>query len=149
MINMTQQAFELVEELFKDRTDKGGHDYVQHLVRVSSGMKPKVKKTIALLHDVIEDTDTTLDDLMEMGYLPEVCEGVDIISRREGESYTDYIQRIINSGNVYVMEIKLADLEDNMNLDRIPHYTQKDVDRVNNRYKPAHKLVSEALRKLK
>lgn len=148
MINMTEQAFELVEELFNNKTDKGGHPYINHLLRVSSNVKGKKTKTVALLHDIIEDTDITKEDLIEMGFLEEIVEAVDILSRREKETYNDFILRIISSNNPLAIRVKIADLEDNMDLTRISNATQKDIDRVNKRYKPAYNSLILAAKKL-
>lgn len=143
MINMTEQAFELVEELFSNKVDKGGHPYIQHLLRVSSNVKGKTAKTVALLHDVIEDTNTTKEDLIKMGFLEEVVEAVDILSRKENETYNEFILRIISSNNPLAIRVKIADLEDNMDLSRISNATQKDIDRVNKRYKPAYESLTK------
>lgn len=148
MINMTEQAFELVEELFENKVDKGGHPYIQHLLRVSSNVKGKIAKTVALLHDVIEDTDITKEDLIEMGFLEEVVEAVDILSRKENETYNEFIARIISSNNPVAVSVKIADLEDNMDLSRIPNTTQKDIDRVHKRYKPAYEALNKIAKNL-
>lgn len=146
MINMTEQAFELVEELFENKTDKGGHPYIQHLLRVSSNVKGKIAKTVALLHDIIEDTDITKEDLIEMGFLHEVVDAVDILSRKENETYNEFILRIAASANPLAINVKIADLEDNMDLNRISNATQRDIDRVNKRYKPAYKLLTQTIK---
>lgn len=148
MGNMTEQAFELVENLFEGKVDKGGSPYINHLIRVSSMVKGKIEKTVALLHDIIEDTDTTTDDLIKMGFLPEVVTAVDTLTRKESESYKDFIERINFSKNKTAISVKLADLEDNMNLSRISEPTQKDIDRVKKRYEPAYELLSTTLKSL-
>lgn len=148
MRSMTEQAFELVEILFKDKVDKGGAPYINHLLRVSSMVKGKIEKTVALLHDVIEDTDTTVNDLIEMGFSSEAVAAVEILTRKDDETYTDFIERIKFSGNKIAISVKLADLEDNMNLSRISEPTQKDINRVEKRYKPAYELLSTTLKSL-
>ena len=148
MSNMTEQAFELAEELFKDKTDKGGHPYINHLLRVSSKVKGKTAKTVALLHDVIEDTNTTKEDLIKMGFSEEVVGAVYILSRQENETYNEFILRIIESNNPIAINVKIADLEDNMDLSRISDVTQKDIDRVNKRYKPAYQSLIEISKNL-
>lgn len=148
MINITEQAFELVEQLFEGKVDKGGAPYINHLTRVSSAVKSKTEKTVALLHDVIEDTDTTRKDLIEMGFPIEVVEAVEILSRKKDETYNDFIERIKFSKNKIAITVKLADLEDNMDLSRISNPTQKDINRVKKRYEPSHKLLSITLESL-
>lgn len=148
MINMTEQAFELVEDIFQNETDKGGHPYINHLIRVSAKMKNKTDKTIALLHDVIEDTSITADDLIKMGYPSEVVDAVCILSRKKDETYSDFIDRIATSNNVSAIKVKLADLDDNMDLSRISKPQEKDLNRVRNRYKPAYNKLTNVLKDL-
>ena len=146
---MVQEAFELVEDIFKDKTDKGGHPYINHLIRVSSKMQDKSKKTIALLHDIIEDTDITKEDLIKKGFPTTIANAVYILSRQEGESYSNFINRIAESNNMSAIEVKLADLEDNMDINRISNPTEKDHDRVKKRYKPSYEKLQNTLKDIK
>ena len=145
---MTEKAFELVEDIFKDKLDKGGHPYINHLIRVSSKMKNESDKTIALLHDAIEDADITKDELEEIGFPSYIAETVHIVSRKETETYSEFIDRIIDSNNVSAVKVKIADLEDNMDLSRISNPSQKDFDRIKKRYKPAYTKLKNKLKQM-
>lgn len=148
MSSIKEKAFELVEELFKDTVDKGGNAYINHLTRVASNLKGDKDKTIALLHDVIEDTDLTKDDLIGIGFSKEIVDAVVILSRKDNETYAEFINRIADSKNSSAIKVKLADLEDNMELNRISKPTSEDIKRVEKRYKPAHAMLTEVLNNL-
>jgi hypothetical protein len=76
-------------------------------------MGTEAEQTIAILHDVIEDSDMTLEDLEKEGFPPQVMKALDAITRRKDEDYELYIERV--AGNYLARKIKLVDLEDNMN----------------------------------
>lgn len=146
--NLSILAFELVEILFKNKIDKGGHSYIGHLTRVASSSSDDIDKAIRLLHDVIEDTDYTAIDLINYGFPTEVVTAVEIVSRKNSETYKEFIDRICDSNNTRAIRTKIADLNDNMDLSRIPNPTQRDYDRVLKRYMPAHKQLTQKLQKL-
>jgi (p)ppGpp synthase/HD superfamily hydrolase len=98
--------------------DKSGRPYYLHPLRVAMRLihcTPE-ERHAALLHDVVEDTPLTLDDLRALGYSDEVIELVDILTRRmpEGESHRQYLERIVASRNPKALRVKLADVLDNM-----------------------------------
>lgn len=94
------------------QTDKQGEPYIAHVVRVAAAMPAgdPTLRSIAWLHDVVEDTPITLKDLTSFG--PEIVDAIDAISRREGEEYYDYIKRC--GGNPLARLVKIADLQDNL-----------------------------------
>jgi (p)ppGpp synthase/HD superfamily hydrolase len=82
----------------------------------------------AVLHDVVEDTSLTLDDLRKEGFPREVLEAVESLSKNEKESYDEYVERV--SRNPVAVKVKLADLEDNMRITRMNKFTEKDTVRL-------------------
>jgi (p)ppGpp synthase/HD superfamily hydrolase len=86
------------------------------------------EKTIGVLHDLLEDTDYTAADLEEMGYSDEIVQALVCLAKREGESYDQFIERV--ETNPMARKVKMADLKDNMNLERIPSPTRKDLQRL-------------------
>ena len=88
------------------QVDKGGAPYIIHPLRVMCAMQTETEQIVAVLHDVVEDTDVTLDDLRRMGYSEEIVEAVDHLSRRDGESYEAFIQRI--KPHPLAVRVKLA-----------------------------------------
>jgi hypothetical protein len=91
-------------------------------------------KAAALLHDVLEDTDATAEDLLADGIPADVVQAVQLLTKAEGEAYADFILRLRD--NDLARRVKIADLEDNLNLDRLPVIGQADLERCE-KYKAA------------
>ena len=124
---MLKKAEETARKAHRGQVDKGGQPYILHPLRVAAGCEGTEEKIVALLHDVIEDTALTEEDLRTAGFSERVLQAVACLTHREGESYGAYIERICQ--NPLAARVKLADLSDNMNLARIPHPTEKDIAR--------------------
>ena len=109
--NTIVECLRFVEEVHHGQYDKLGVPYVLHPVAVAEQMTTEKEILVALLHDVVEDTSVTLDDLRDRGYSDEVVAAVDILTRRSGEPYSTYIERV--STNELARRVKLADLRHN------------------------------------
>lgn len=120
--------------------DAGGVPYVQHPMRVMEiAGGDEERKMIALLHDVVEDTDYTLEDLKEMGYSDRVVAGVDAVTKRKGkETYQEYLDRV--AANEDARAVKKADLTHNSDLCRLPKITSYVLKRAE-KYKSALKFL--------
>lgn len=123
-----QRAIEIAVEAHKDQVQKSGLPYVLHPLALMGAVSAIDAKIAAVLHDVVEDTAWTLDDLRAEGFSPEVLAAIDCLTHRDGETYDDYIERVAD--NELARAVKLADLKDNMNFRRIPELQQKDLDRL-------------------
>ena len=122
------KALQIAVRAHKGQKDKAGHDYILHPIRVSERCDDPRAKIVALLHDTIEDTDVTADYLREEGFTEEIVEAVLAMTRREGEEYDDYVRRAAQ--NELGRMVKRADLEDNMDIRRLPELTDHDVERL-------------------
>ena len=142
------KSLEIVTRLFDDKVDKGGLPYSIHLLKVYSGVSDYMEKVCALLHDVVEDTDVTFDDLKEFGYPDEVIDILTLLTKPKGADYQAYIDNIVYSNNVHAMNIKLSDLRHNMDLNRLKNPTVNDYERVNKRYAPAYEKIQNKLNEL-
>ena len=89
-----------------------GEPYILHPLRVMLRMVSAAERVVALLHDVVEDTPTTLTDLRRFGYSEAVVAAIDRLTRRDGEPYEAYIERL--AGDPLARRVKLADLADNL-----------------------------------
>lgn len=116
------------------QVDKAGQPYIRHPLRVMARMNDTISKAVAVLHDVIEDCGITAQDLVEAGLPEEVVSRVEILSRREGESYMQFIDRI--APDPVARKVKMEDLKDNMDLSRLPQVSDSDVKR-NAKYQKA------------
>lgn len=120
--------------------DKSGREYIMHPIRVAERCKDPRAKIVALLHDTIEDTDVTPDYLYSQGFPDEIIEGVLSVTKREGESYEDFVRRA--ALNPLGREVKRADLEDNMDIRRLETISDDDVNRLRKYLKAWHYLNS-------
>ena len=111
-------TIEIMRQAHEGQIDKSGRPYYLHPLRVAMrlGHCTAAERHAALLHDVVEDTLVTLDQLRDMGYSKEILDLVNLLTRRkpEGESHNEYMERIIESRNVQALRVKLADVYDNM-----------------------------------
>ncbi len=112
------------------QVDKGGQPYIEHPKAVASFVKTEDEKTVAWLHDVVEDTHITLGDLKSVGFPIYIVNAVDAITHRKGEDRQVYLDRVAN--NPIATQVKLADLKHNSDLTRIKNrpLEQKDYDRM-------------------
>lgn len=146
-------SMKLIEKYHKDDVDKGGHPYIGHLTRVSNGCKTYESSIAGLLHDIIEDTPCTENILLESGIPQYIIDIVLLVSRKDEESYEEFIDRLISSGNKHAMELKCSDLKDNCDLSRLKGLSdeviKKGEKRVKNRYIPSLLKIEKALMSLK
>lgn len=125
------------------QTDKAGKPYINHPAHVASLVSSDEEKAVAWLHDVVEDTDTTLDNLRGAGLSEDVVQAVDAMTHREGEDYlTVYIPRI--ACNSLARSVKLADLSHNMDVSRLPQVTTADLERVE-KYQKAREILRRSV----
>lgn len=130
MDKMVRKALKFANFKHKGQFDKAGIEYILHPLEVSMSeyITNDTQRAIALLHDTLEDTDTTYQELLDEFGL-EIAEGVYILSHRDDENYDDYINRIKYSYNSNVIRVKIADLEHNSDLSRLKNVTEKDFKR--------------------
>lgn len=123
-----EDAILMATEAHRDQKDKAGAPYILHPLAIMMRMESETEMIVALLHDVIEDTGVMESDLEEFGFSEEVIEAVNCLTRREGEPYREYIDRI--KQNPLAVKVKLADLENNMDIKRIKDPSEKDFSRI-------------------
>lgn len=111
------QALALVVRHFTGITDKDGEPYVMHCLRVMMGAGDGVdERLVALMHDLVEDTPVTLDDLRKHGFSEAVVEAVGLVTHQEHDTYAEYVVRL--KSNPLALRAKMADLRDNASLNR-------------------------------
>jgi len=132
---MLGQAIALAAKTHEGQVDKGGFAYILHPLRVMNGLNSTDKElcAIAVLHDVVEDSDITLEDLTRMGFPARVVAGVDSVSKRLGESYEDFIRRC--ACNLDGRLVKIQDLRDNSDITRLKGINKRDIDRMEKYHK--------------
>ncbi len=133
-----EDAIQLALDAHRGHKDRAGRPYILHPLRVMLRMDDDDARLVAILHDVIEDSAYNLSDLRHAGYPSRVLDAVDALTKRAGEAYEDYIERVIL--NPLARRVKVADLEDNMDVWRIRNFTQDDFERLE-RYRRAWSRV--------
>ncbi len=114
---MTKKALKLCFEAHKDQVDKGGMPYVFHPFHLAEQMEDELTVTVALLHDVVEDSAYTLRDLRDMGFPAEVTEAIRLLTHEKGVPYMEYVAKI--KENKTAVKVKLADLAHNSDQTRL------------------------------
>lgn len=135
---MLSKAINIATDAHRGQKDKAGEPYILHPLRVMLKMKDDGSRIVAVLHDVVEDTWVTLDLLQREGFNQDIIDAIDCITRRENEKYFDFIQRC--KYNNIAKFVKLADLEDNSDINRIKNPSEKDYKRTQ-KYKDAINIL--------
>lgn len=125
--SQSEKAYEIAKKAHLGQIDKAGEDYIKHPEKVASFVNSDEEKAVAYLHDVIEDTELTLEDLREYGFSEEVLKAVDVITKKKGQDYQTYLNSV--KENKLARVVKLADLRHNSDLTRLINITEKDIER--------------------
>jgi len=124
---LLEQALFLALKVHRGQTDKGGAPYILHPLRVMLSLDEPEEMIAAALHDTLEDGGLSLEELRHRGFPDEVVRALDALTRRPGESYSEYLGRVRE--NPTAVRVKVADLRDNLDESRIPNPTDRDRER--------------------
>jgi (p)ppGpp synthase/HD superfamily hydrolase len=136
-----ERAIAIAAEAHLGQVDKAGAPYILHPLRVMLRVQMPAERIAAVLHDVVEDTAWTLEELAAEGFEPEVLAAVDALTRREGESYEAFVARA--GADPVARVVKLADLAENMDLERIASPTAADIARLDRYRRAVAQLTGE------
>ena len=136
-----QRALEIAVESHKNQKQKDGTPYALHPIRLSMSLESEEQKIVALLHDVVEDTDWTFEDLVREGFSESVIEALRLLTHTDGSLYEDYVERL--ASNSLAKAVKKADLADNMDFKRIPEPTERDFARLQKYLRAWRRLLDE------
>ncbi len=138
---LINKAIETAAKAHDGQLDKSGKPYIFHPLRVmlNAGGDERVQCT-AVLHDVLEDTDITVDELAAEGFDAEIIEALILLTRTPDDDYMEYVKRL--KPNPIAKAVKLADLTDNMDMSRIKEPSERDYKRLE-KYKKAKRLLEE------
>ena len=138
---LTRKAIKLAFKAHEGQLDRAGLPYILHPLHVAEQMKDEDTCVIALLHDVIEDTDVTLEDLREYGFTEVQVAGVESMTREDDEDYFEYIRDV--KKNPLAVKVKLEDLKHNSDGARMIGGTDRDRQRLDKYKKAMEILLSE------
>lgn len=136
---MYEKVLTLVTEKHRNQRDKAGMPYMGHLARVAEKCVGEEEKMVALMHDLVEDTDVDEAFLRSYGIPEDLVDAVISLTKREGEDYMDFIDRVSNDS--LAREVKIADLEDNMDITRLYDLKEEDLRRLQ-KYHKAWRLLN-------
>lgn len=137
---MTKKALALCFDAHKEQLDKSGLPYVFHPFHLAEQMQTEETTIVALLHDVVEDSDYTLQDLEKAGFSKAVVDAVALMTHADGVKYMDYVRAI--KENPIARAVKLADLRHNSDLSRMDQVDEAVLER-RNKYLDAIALLEE------
>lgn len=136
-----ERAIEIALLAHKGQKDKSGVEYILHPLRVMERGKTEVEKICGVLHDVVEDSDWTIEDLINEGFSEEVISVIKCLTKEtENENYDEFIERVAK--DPIAVKVKLNDLLDNMDITRLNELSEQDLRRLN-KYLKAYKKLNE------
>tara|TARA_B100000989_G_C19407904_1_gene412948 strand:- start:463 stop:885 length:423 start_codon:yes stop_codon:yes gene_type:complete len=134
-----ERAIQIAVEAHAGAKDKGGKPYILHPINVMMRLETEEEQIVAILHDVVEDTDWTFEALSEEGFPRNIIEALRTITKHsQDEDYEEFIKRSLN--NEIGRKVKIADLKENLDITRIGELEKKDVKRIN-KYKRALEVL--------
>lgn len=134
-----ERALQIAVQAHAGQKDKSGAAYIFHPLRVMARCTAPDAKIVALLHDVVEDTAVTFEQLEAEGFSPAVLTALRLVTHNDSTPYDEYVDRTMT--NPIALEVKLADLEDNCDIRRLPEVDDKAVERLR-RYLAAWQRLS-------
>lgn len=138
-MTMLEKAIAIAVEAHEGQVQKDGSPYILHPLHLMLQMPTETEQIVAVLHDVVEDTEWTLTDLQAEGFSDEVLVAVSLLTRQMGMSYEDFIEEI--RPNPIARAVKLADIAHNMDIRRLPHISNRAIDRLI-QYRAAYERLS-------
>lgn len=134
-----QKVLEFAIEKHKGQVDKLGNPYIFHPIGVALQMQTKEEKIVALLHDVLEDTDTSIEELKELGLSDKIIKSLQLLTRDKNVTYMEYIEKL--SCDELAKSVKIQDLKNNMDMSR--GFSEETIKLKETRYKKAYKYLTE------
>ena len=137
---LTKKAMKIAFEAHKNQTDKNGIPYIYHPIHLAEQMADEKTICVALLRDVVEDTDITFEQLLSEGFPDDIIEALKLLTHDDSIQYMDYVKEI--KSNPIAAAVKLADLKHNSDLTRLDVIDEKAINRAE-KYKKAIRLLSK------
>ena len=137
--SMVDLALSIARKAHEGQLDKAGVDYIEHPIYVASQVDTEEEKAVALLHDVIEDSPVSAEELLQAGLPETVVTAVQVLTKKKEQDYQTYLETV--KKNPLARVVKLADLKHNSDLSRLSSITEKDRERLK-KYKKAIDFLS-------
>jgi hypothetical protein len=140
-----EKAVEIAARAHAGVKDKQGKPYLLHPIRVMMGVEGEAAQIVAILHDVVEDTPMTLQDIEAEGFGPEIIDALELVTHKAGQAYSEYV--VACKRNEIARQVKLSDLRDNGNFDRLllrPDKFASDSSRMH-RYALSYRFLTDEI----
>lgn len=136
------RAVAIAMDAHRGQKDKGGNSYIEHPLKVAEAMEEIELKIVAVLHDVLEDSTVTADNLRNLGFPEHLVEAISVLTHKKGDadSYEEYICKV--KANPIACRVKIEDIRHNLDLSRIPSPEQSDFVRCE-KYKKALRYLED------
>jgi len=142
-VDLLNKAIEIAATAHSGQVDKAGEPYILHPLRVMLSVSTETERICAVLHDVIEDSEITIQQLSQLGFSAEILTVLPLLTKQQGETYEEFISRLLP--NQVACQVKLSDLCDNMDLSRIPEPSEQDFERLH-KYERAKERIIASLK---
>ncbi len=139
---MTKKAMQISYQAHKDQVDKSGIPYIFHPIHLAEQMETEEAVIVALLHDVVEDTDWSILALEKEGFSKDITDALGLLTHHDDMDYLDYIGKIKKSSSSHAKIVKIADLKHNSDLSRFDHIDEEIMRRVE-KYAKAISILAE------
>lgn len=136
----------LITQLFKDSYDKEGVPYINHLYYVIDMLDTIEEKIVGALHDTVEDTDVTFEDLTAMGFPKNIVNSIRILTKDKNTPYSEYIDNILNSNDIVAIKVKKVDMSHNMNKARLNRLDNDTRNRLIAKYTSQYEKIEDYLK---
>lgn len=143
MTTLEQKAYDIAKSAHWGQKDREGEDYILHSLRVAAKGKTEEERIIGLLHDVVEDTDVTLEHLAGVGFSKEILSAIEALTKKEGETYGEYLDRVKENG--LAKTVKLYDIEDNTDPERLSKLDEETREKLTKKYRYARDFLLSPL----
>lgn len=132
-MDVIEKSLQIALKAYAGKKDKAGKTYILHPLRIMQSMETEEEMSVALLHDVIEDSEYTAEDLLDKGIPANIVSAVSLLSKVDDENYEQFIEKILS--NKLASKIKKADIEDNINILRLSELHPIDMERIKKYHK--------------
>lgn len=140
-----ETAIQIACEYHRGQVDKAGFPYIFHPLRVMENVTGLHQKMAAVLHDCIEDTELTIEELRRRGCPARVIGAIEVLTKRPGEDHSDYIARLVESGNPIAIPVKWADINDNSDARRLQYLPAETQERIARKYAEAKRQLMRSM----
>ena len=141
-----ERAERIANVMFADKKDKEGKPYIDHLYYVSGEQKSDDGKVVGLLHDLLEDTAATTEELRELGFNQNIIDAIKLITKPKNMEYLSYVDRVLNSNNELAIYVKEADMRNNSDPERIARIPDEKLrEKLTKKYAEPYKKILERI----